>query len=172
MINSPKQFYFILFTVCCIGWVACTQVRNPCETPMTATLNISTQHLISPTDSAFVDTALPSAVFIPLTTAANKTATIYPQQVSFTISLSPDSNICRWAFTPDTPGYAFDTLTFYYQKNLQFISNACGFTYFYNIDSVHFTKNLFIDSIHILNASVTNNVNTTQLQICIHPDNF
>ena len=168
MISSKKYLLFILFAIGGIGWMACTQERDPCLTPKIASLNINTQHLPIDTSTVFIDTALPSAVFIPLTTTPNKTGTIYPQQANFTISLSPDSTICKWAVTTDTPNFPYDTITFYYERKLQFISNACGYTYFYNIDSVH-TTHLFIDSIHILNTSVTNNVNTKHLQICIHP---
>jgi hypothetical protein len=69
--------------------------------------------------------------------------------------------------------YPFDTLTFYYSRKLQFLSNACGYTDFYNIDSLHYT-NLAkdslsnIDSIQNTNRRVTNNVNTKHLKIYIH----
>ena len=168
MINFRKYPAHILLALCVTGWIACTQERDPCLTPKIASLNINTQHLTTDTSTIFVDTALPSAVFVPLTTTSNKTATIYPQEANFTISLSPDSVICQWAFTTDTPNFYYDTLTFFYERKLQFISNACGYTYFYNIDSVHTTHHN-VDSIHILNTSVTNNVNTKHLQICIHP---
>ncbi len=169
MISAKKYFLFILLALYSFGWIACTQVRDPCLTPKTASLNINTQHLRLITDSAFVDTALPSAEFIPITINANDTI-IFPQQANFTISLSPDSTICRWSFRTDTAVAAnagFDTLTFFYERKLQFISNACGFTYFYNIDSVQTTRHN-VDSVHVLKTIVTNNVNTKQLQICVH----
>lgn len=165
MIRNKKYFLFILL-ISGFGWMACTQVRDPCLTPKIASLILDTQHLRLPTDSAFVDTALPAAVFIALSTARYDTVR-FPQQSNFSISLSPDSNICQWSFTTDTFLTTPDTLTFYYERKLQFLSNACGYTYFYSIDSVHTTKNN-IDSVRILNSSVTNNVNTKQLQICIH----
>jgi hypothetical protein len=59
------------------------------------------------------------------------------------------------------------------------LSNSCGFAYFYTIDSVHTThyststllqKTQFsIDSVSIINNSVTNNASTTQLYLYIRP---
>ena len=170
MINARKYLPFIAFVFCGL-WVACTQTRDPCLTPKIASLNIEMMHLPLPLvigDTTFVDTALPAAVFRPLSVTVDNPYTIYPQQADFTISLSPDSNICQWVFATDTPAYSFDTLTFHYQRNLQFISNACGFTYFYTLDTV-LTTHVYIDSLHITNTSVTNNVNTKHLQIFIHP---
>ena len=168
MTRAGKYFPFILFAFSGL-WLACTQTRDPCLTPKIASFNVETMHLLTDTSTVFADTALPAAVFIPLARVDSNAGTIFPQQSDFTISLSPDSNVCRWQFTTDSFAFALDTLTFYYQRNQQFISNACGFTYFYTLDSVHTTKHN-IDSAHITNTSVTNNVNTKQLQIFIHPD--
>jgi hypothetical protein len=134
-------------------------------------------HLPIDTSRVFVDTALPAAVLIPVTRRAAVDS--FPQQSVLTISLSSDTTFCQWLFKPDTTTKTFDTISFYYQRNLQFLSNACGFAYFYTLDSVHTTHFSYqnynvvysIDSAHITNASVTNDVNTTyQLQVYIHPD--
>ncbi len=49
-----------------------------------------------------------------------------------------------------------DTVTFYYTSSVHFISNSCGYTNYYNLDSVHSTKNV-LDSISVVNPAVTNN---------------
>ena len=140
-----------------------------CLTPKIAILNIKTMHLTDSNSTVFADTGLPAAIFGAVT-ATGLTELIYSRQSTFSISLSPVTNGCKWIFTPDSAGSPlFDTLTFYYQRELQFLSNACGYTYFYNIDSVK-TTHFNIDSVHITNTSVTNNVNTKHLQIYIHPD--
>jgi hypothetical protein len=167
MTRACRYVPLILFVFCGL-WVACTQTRNPCLVPKIATFNIETVHLVKPADTSFTDTALPAAVFIPLAKVDSNVGTIFPLQSIFTISLSPDTNFCRWAFTTDSFRNEFDTLSFYYQRDLQFISNACGFTYFYTLDSVHTTHNN-IDSLFITNTSVTNNVNTKHLRIYIKP---
>jgi hypothetical protein len=149
-----------------IGLWACTEERLPCDTPKIASLNIQTVHHPTDTTTAIVDTALPAAVFGAVTNKGIQDI-VYPQQANFTISLSPLSDSCQYYFTTDSAYQRVDTLKFYYQRSLYFISNACGFTYFYSLDSVH-TTHFNIDSVLILNSSVTNNANITQLQFYIH----
>ena len=175
MIKCNKYFPVLLLALCVMGWMACTQQRQPCLTPKTASLIIETIHKQTDTSTVFVDSALPHAVFIAFTNDPNALpGRDYSLGSLFAISLSPDSSVCQWAFTADSlsaalnPGQ-FDTLTFYYRRNLQFLSNACGYTYFYSLDSAHTTHKI-IDSLHIINTSVTNNVNTKHLQVYIHPD--
>lgn len=142
---------------------SCTQERLPCLTPKIASLNIECVH--HNTDSTTIDTALPAAVFGAMTATGIK-AEIFPLQSNFTISLSSVSDTCRWIFTTDSLKYNVDTLSFYYRRSLQFLSNACGFAYFYSLDSVH-TSHFNIDSVLITNTSVTNNANIKQLKIYI-----
>ena len=164
----------LIATAICILLAACTQSRQPCLTPTIATLIVESIHLPTDTSTTAIDTGLPGAVFIPWVPGKTTlSGTIYPLQSTFSLSLSPDSTICSWILTSDSLVHAYqynyDTLTFFYQRNLKFLSNACGFTYFYTLDSVH-TSHHIIDSVHLLNPSVTNDVNTKHLQIYIHPD--
>ena len=160
--------------MCALTWAACTQQRQPCLTPKIATLIIESIHLKTDTSTIPVDTLIPAAVFIPIVPGRDtEQVTTYPAQALFSISLSPDSTVCRWAFSTDSLKnvglYIPDTLTFFYKRKLQFLSNACGYTYFYSLDSVHTNaSHTIIDSLHILNSSVTNNVNTKHVQIFIH----
>jgi len=168
MIKKHKYNIF-LFAFCCLAWMACTQQRQPCLTPKIASLNMVCMHKTTDTATVFADTALPTALLVAFTNAGSK-GIIYPyQSANFTISLSSDSDYCKWGFTTDTSGGNLDTLSFFYQRRVQFISNACSFAYFYTLDSVHTTHRM-IDSLHVINTNVTNNVNTTHLQIFIHPD--
>lgn len=159
-------FCTLLLGIICMGLFACTEARLPCDTPKIASLNILTVHYPTDTATTVVDTALPAAVFSSVTDHG-VVQILFPQQANFTISLSPLSDTCRYYFTTDSAHQRVDTLDFYYQRSLDFISNACGFTYFYSLDSVH-TSHLNIDTVRILNSSVTNNANITQLQIYIH----
>ncbi len=171
MIKIEKYLAPVLMALCGIVWAACKQERQPCLTPKTANLRAEFMHKTSDTATVFSDTALPSAIFIALTRSRD-TGFVYPlQKSSFSLSLSSDTVFCQWAFRTDTFSYTvFDTLSFYYQKHRQFLSNACGFTYFYTLDSIH-TSHKMIDSVHIINSSVTNDVITpNHLQVYIHPD--
>ena len=174
MINRPAYITLLLLILTGIGWSACTQQRQPCLTPKIASLIVESVHFTNDTSTKQVDTAIPGATFIPLVPGKDTLqVTTYPQQSAFTLSLSPDSTLCQWEFTTDSiqhiAKYSADTITFLYQRSLKFLSNACGYTYFYSLDSVITTHHI-IDSVHILNKSVTNNVNTKHLQIFIHPD--
>ena|ERR1035437_6888723 len=168
MIRNHRYLLIVLIALYGIVWMACTQQRQPCLTPKIAILNVECMHKTSDTGTVFVDTALPHAVFLALTDSGARGG-YYPQQSLFTLSLSPLSDTCMWAFRTDTMAHIYDTITFYYKRNLQFLSNACGYTYFYTLTSVY-AKGSMIDSVHITNTSVTNNVNTKHLQIYIHPD--
>lgn len=173
---TKKNKYRILIPVilCSIIWIACTQQRSPCLTPTIASLNIECMHKASDTSTVFIDTALPAAFWVAFTNAAPKYFLYNTQNADFTLSLSSVNDTCKWGITTDTTfntinSTNIDTLTFIYQRELQFISNACGYAYFYHLDTVY-TTHIMIDSVHIINRSVTNNVNTKQLQIYIHPD--
>jgi hypothetical protein len=170
MIKKHKYSLIVLVAICGIVCAACKQQRQICLTPKIASFTIESMHKTSGTDTGFVDTALPAAVFVAVTDSGKKDSFQYTQSSLFTISLSPLSDSCKWAFKPDTlTTIALDTLTFYYKRNLQFLSNACGYTYFYSLDSAH-TTHKSIDSFHITNTSVTNDAKAKHLQIFIHPD--
>lgn len=168
MTSGARYFIVIFFVLVSLGWAACTEDRQTCFTPKIASLNIHTIHFTSDTATVTADSSLPNAVFLALTADGPKGG-YYPQQSSFTISLSSVADSCAWYIAPDTAATAqHDTVTFYYKRRLQFLSNACGYAYFYDIDSAHTTHN-YIDSLQLLNRSVTNNVKTQHLQLYIHP---
>ncbi|MES2703674.1 MAG: DUF6452 family protein [Bacteroidota bacterium] len=165
MTKVDKYLCVALFCIACLA-TACTQERQPCLTPMRANLNVRTIQFKKGAAET-VDTALPAAIFRAFTPSGVQ-GFIFDRASTFVLSLSPDSDTSKWAFTTDTSGTPFDTLTFYYRRDKQFISNACGYACFFKLDSVHTTRKI-IDSIHIINANVTNNANAGNLQIYIHP---
>jgi hypothetical protein len=170
MINRSKYIVIACVAICCMLWGACTQERSPCLLAKVASLNIETAHLPTDSSTTFIDTILPSAMFGAMTTAGPIQYFVSVPQALFTISLSPDTDSCRWMFTTDTlSNHVFDTISFYYGRKLQFLSNACGYTYFYNLTSVTTTHHN-IDSFLIENNNVTTNVNTEHLKLYIHPD--
>jgi len=170
MIKKSKYRILIPVILCSIIWAACTQQRQPCLTPKIATLNMHCLHKAADTATVFADTALPNTLFAAYSDSGTQYLIYRGQASDFTISLSSAADSCKWGITTDTTrNSGFDTLTFFYKRKLQFISNACGYAYFYNLDSVH-TTGKTIDSVRILNANVNNNVKTKHLQIYIHPD--
>ncbi len=166
MIRIEKYLSVLAITLPVLFWCACTQERQPCLTPKTASLSIKS--VWKNTDTTSIDTALNAAVFAPFGGPVTG-GVLYGRSSNFTVSLSPQSDTCRWKFTPDTTGGGvFDTLTFLYSRELHFISNACGYSYVYNLNSVLATHHS-IDSVFIKNASVTNNVNTANILLFIYP---
>lgn len=165
MTNKGK--YRLLPVVILYGvFFACTQERQPCLNPKTAILKMKSVKMAS--DGKVLDTAFNAAVFFPMSPLVS-TGTYFAKASGFTLSLSPLSDTCRWRFAPDTAaGVLFDTLTFVYQRQLTFVSNACGYSHFFNLDTV-FSTNHTVDSASILNRSVTNNVNTNHVQVFIRP---
>lgn len=72
------------------------------------------------------------------------------------LPLNPDEKSIRYALVYDTTRSLADTLTYFYQTSVHFISNDCGFTHFYRIDSIQTTKHL-IDSVTINERKVGDN---------------
>ncbi len=164
--TKARYLPVILLLLCLIGCMACSQQRLPCLNPVTASLIVNTVHMKTDTSSAPVDSSLPKAAFYPLSTEKNDTSRYQPSSL-FTLTLSPDTSFCQWIYSADAT-QPFDTLSFFYRRRLEFISNACGFTYYFDLDSVR-TTHWHTDSVDILNTSVNDNVNTKHLQIYIHP---
>lgn len=84
------------------------------------------------------------------------------------IALNPGKDSTRYTFRADTTASSLiDTITFYYVPIVHFISNNCGYNYYYTLTNVKFTKNLF-DSVALVNTSITNDVKTRNVQLYFH----
>lgn len=113
-------------------------------------------------DSVYVDTTIvryrdtffKSPVLISLDMPQN--IMIYGSQYNNYIGapLNPDSGSIRYALLYDTTSATSDTLTYFYHSSIHFISNACGFTHYFHIDSIWATRHL-IDSVALKIADVT-----------------
>ncbi len=169
MTNRSLLLCFILL---CVFFVSCTQTSNPCLSPTNAQLKMHSLHFTTDTSTIPADTILPSAVLVATNTKGQSEAYFYPATTSLSAFLSTTSDSTNWLITADTSKVntlGYDTLSFYYQRQLHFISNACGYTYFFNLTNVKTTKHN-IDSVIIENTSVTTNANTENLKIYFKPD--
>jgi predicted nucleic-acid-binding Zn-ribbon protein len=70
----------------------------------------------------------------------------------------------RYTFRTDSISNVFDTITFYYEPSVHFISNNCGYNYFYNIKKVAHTTHM-IDSFAIPNSNVSDDAKTENVQL-------
>lgn len=140
---------------------ACTPQRDPCLQPRTASLHIG---IYKTGDSSLVDTALPAAMLVPLDADTNLVL-LGGNSSKLSLFLSPLQDSCRYLLVPDsaTPGF-YDTLFFYYTRQQHFLSNACGYTYFYELSGVRST-NFLLDSFSLVKPVVNNNANEEHLRI-------
>jgi hypothetical protein len=167
MTRAGRHYAVIAVALWCLVAGACKQERQPCLTPKIVQLRVKSMHYV-PNVALPADSAPPVSIFYPLT-AATTTGKLYAAQSAYALSLSPVADTVQWEYVTDTSYKTpSDTLTFHYQRNRQFLSNACGYAYYYHIDSIKIT-NHNIDSVRITDANVTNNVNTSHLRIYLHP---
>lgn len=147
---------------------ACTQQRTPCYDPKIVSVAIGTYRFV---DGVEGDTSLIDPAFYCLDTPLQFTINT---RNKFSALLSPFVDSTRWVLVPirdipddtimGTPVEFYDTLTFYHTREMNFVSNACGYVYYYTLNSVASTYNS-IDSIAIINPSVDNNANTQHVKI-------
>jgi hypothetical protein len=166
MTNNTAALSVVMLLLFLGGMASCTQERLPCLTPKTVTMKVRTVRWVNSTLTT--DTVLETSVWGGITATGVK-GYVYAGRSSYALTLSPISDTSVWLFAPDTTaGTLVDTITLRYDRVLTFLSNACGYTYYFNLLSATNTKNS-IDSIRIQDATITNNANTNHIQIYVHP---
>jgi len=149
----PLVFLLVVFVA---GYFSSCEVeRDPCLQPTTAYLRVHTMKALP--DSTVADSLLPS----PRWTAIDSGVTlVFGNKTSrFSLSLNPNADSSRYAVQPDSNTVVLDTLTFFYNRKFQFLSNACGYTYFFNLQRIKTTFHN-IDSALLRNDEINGNVNT------------
>lgn len=137
--------------------------RDPCLQPRDAVLRLHCMHYVD-TAGTPSDTLLPNPLLIPID---SKTPYIFggvKRLSSFPVSLSEVSDSCQWVLRPDSASSVADTINFFYTRNLHFISNACGYTYFFHVDRVTTTRNA-IDSAILVKADVSTDNTSEHLRL-------
>src|ERR1044072_2234016 len=134
MIKRAGDLLPVIFVVVVFAIAACTQQRSPCYEPKIVTVALGTYKMV---DTSSVDTSLPNPIVGCLDT--NLQLQISAKN-KFSLIFSPFQDSIRWYIQADSIRFVdspifipemIDTLTFYYDKQLTFISNACGYTYYY-----------------------------------------
>lgn len=143
---------------------SCNTDRSPCLEPMVAQVQLAFYKLDTATNT-YVDSLLPNANLVSLDIDSAKFWNIgLKGRSKFSILLSPLHDTTRWALQPDSAVSPVDTLMFVYERKLQFVSNACGYTYFYNIKSVATTRHN-IDSLFINSSDVNTDAGSDHVKI-------
>ncbi len=70
------------------------------------------------------------------------------------IAFNQAKDSVRYSFRTDTTSTVYDTITVHYNSSLHFISNGCGYNYYFGIEKVTHTSNM-LDSFAILQPEVT-----------------
>ena len=161
-----KWLHFLLIIACTLLVAAsCSkEERDPCLQPRTTVLRAHTYRRAD-TGAGILDTLLPNPLLRPLTGQAVQYIFGGVKKLrTFTFSLSDLADSSRWVLRPDSAFAVEDTLTFYYQRQLRFLSNACGYTNFYNLTGVTTTKHA-IDSAIMARPDITTDANVENLRI-------
>ena len=151
-----KKYWLLCFCLLVL-FCACEQDRDPCLQPTNVYLRVKALRHV--TDTTFADTLLVHPRWTAIDTGV--TLVYLPKTSAFNLLLNPKSDSCRYALQADSAVNVFDTLTFYYDHRLQFLSNACGYTYFYTLHNISTTLHN-LDSVKLKNEDVNSNVNTPE----------
>lgn len=153
---------FILLLCVIVTFQSCESIEDPCLEPKTVSLTFKT-YVPADTGSAGVLVNLPNAVVGLVDTIGIMADGV--EGNTFTSLLSTIADSARIYVWPDsvitTP---IDTITFYYERQLQFISTACGYAYFYSLKDIT-TTNYNIDSVRIIDTEVNTDANAEHVQI-------
>lgn len=171
MIHIKKKFRSgLLFVIAFLFFLPSCEKKEPdCFEPNLVLTRIAftskdSIHVDSLIDSVYVDTTFvqykdtffKSPVLISIGMPQN--IMIFGSQYNNFIGapFNPDYGHIKYALIYDTTQAASDTISYFYHSSVHFISNACGFTNFYHIDSVQATKHI-LDSVAINKRDVTDN---------------
>jgi hypothetical protein len=131
MLNRLKCYFtvIILFLIIATAMQACTAERNPCLEPIVPKLNVGCYQYNVKTN-IYVDTLLPNANFVCNEIDSARRWYWGAKKINkFQLILSPLLDSVRWVIQVDSGYSQKDTITFVYQKQLKFYSNACGYGY-------------------------------------------
>ena len=167
--TKASKYLLLMVLLMSFCWMACEQERPICFQSKDIALHLSTYQATQRDTGLFIgDSSLPNAVMFALDTSAKVMVNASEPQKDFNLYLSTNNDSTRFVILPDSSKYgsrfAYDTVTFYYQRKLQFLSVACGYTYFFSLKSVRSTDNN-IDSVIIIGAEVNNAPNAKHVKV-------
>ena len=153
-----KRTNFFFFTLVLGVIASCSVDRDPCLLPKNTSMRLGTYQLVD-TNNAVIDSFLPKPIWIAID--SNRGIQFLDNSSKFSLQLSSITDSCRYTLQPDSAIASYDTLTFYYERRLQFLSNSCGYTYFFLLKNIRTTLNN-IDSVKLTNPEVNSDANTQE----------
>lgn len=114
-------------------------------------LNDSTQ--LDTTIISYRDTALSSPVMFSIGLPPNIIVYGSKNATQIGVPLKPNTGSIQYVLQYDTALAVYDTFTYFYQTKNHFISNACGYTNNFYIDSIQWSSHV-VDSVAILKREI------------------
>lgn len=158
-----KYVLFVVLLSSLVVLYSCTQERSPCLEPSQYFLKLRV-YKPADTGSAGVDSTLPATMagFVD-TPYVFYTDTV--ERNEFIGPLSGIADSVRWFIMADSANTGgIDTITFFYNRKLNFLSTACGYTYVYELQRIETTNNS-IDSTQIQVAEVTSSADDIHVKV-------
>lgn len=164
---SKNRFLFLTVIIMEFFFIACNKSEPECYEPTTVILRnqfvkkewiqidslINDTTLLDTTIVSYRDTAMPAPTMYSLYMSKNLQVIGDKNSSVLGIPLEGTQQTMTYVLQYDTAVAFYDTITYYYQTKLYFISNDCGYTHNYILDSISTTKN-GIDSAAIIQKEV------------------
>ncbi len=145
-----------------VAYSSCEKIKPTCAVPLQALVKANFYQI--DTNGNEYPVALPNAYI-----GAQGNDSLYVNGAALqnvALPLSPNTDAVNFFIKTDSTAVT-DTLRFSYDKELKFISNTCGYTYFFTLKSAS-TGGATIDSVKIIRAAVNNSTNDQNIKIYFH----
>jgi len=150
-----KMFIFMVLVSVCLS----CNFNRPCDEQVRFPVNTGFYYI---SDEELKDTILEDITVFGI---GREDSLLYDQDtinaISFRLSPYVDTTEIVIVFGP-----LYDTLTFYYSRELRMVSPECGFAFLFDIKELSNTKN-FIDSISLIDPKLEE-IETEHLQIFVY----
>ena len=163
------RFRFVLFVLCAcvIAFMSCEQENDPCLQPTVFETRAGVYKAVeTDTGVAVSDSHLPNVLLGSLD-SPNYFMYAHKDVKELRFLLSPHKDSISLTIVPDSAKqgrFDIDTVVFYYDRRLQFVSTSCGYTYYYSINNLRYTT-YNIDSVTIANGNVTNDAKIQHVKV-------
>jgi hypothetical protein len=164
--NSYKYGFGIWFLLFSLFGAACTN-KSVCLEPQTVALRGGFYYSNSDSTISLKDSFVVNAnIYFG---QGNSYFNNLKNASKFSVTLSTISDSSLIIFQSDSSNFmaeTFDTIRAYHENELNFISVACGYQFYHQINKITYTKHS-IDTIYLNNTRVNNDVNKEHLKIVL-----
>ena len=150
-----KVLVFLVFVFVCLS----CNIDRPCDEQIRFPVNTGFYYF---TDVEVKDTILEDITVFGI---GREDSLLYDQDTTNTISfrLSPYVDTTEIVIMYS---HSYDTLTFYYSRELRMVSPECGFAFLFDIEKLNNTSN-FIDSVSLIDPKLED-IEAEHLQIFVY----